>query len=76
MWGQIGTLVTMTGTEASSERGLTLSEAARRLGEDVNTVRRWVRTEQCPVLRDGRKVRIPAAWVDDPQGWLARYANG
>lgn len=76
MWGQIGTLVTMTATGASSERGLTLGEAARRLGEDVNTVRRWVRAEQCPVIRDGRKIRIPAAWVDDPRGWLARSANG
>lgn len=76
MWGQIGTLVTMTGTEATSERGLTPGEAARRLGEDVNTIRRWVRTEQCPMIRDGRKLRIPAAWVDDPSGWLAGLSGG
>lgn len=44
---------------------LTFGETARRLGCDVNVVRRWVRTEQCPVVRDGRRQRIPAAWVDD-----------
>lgn len=52
---------------------LTFGQAASRLGVDVQTVRRWVRTEQCPVVRDGRKVRIPAAWVDDPCGWLDRF---
>ena len=48
---------------------LTFAQTAERLGVDMLTVRQWVRTEQCPVVRDGRKVRIPAAWVDDPQGW-------
>lgn len=43
--------------------GLTFGEAARRLGVDVQTVRRWARTEQCPVIREGRAVRVPAAWV-------------
>jgi hypothetical protein len=36
------------------------------------TIRQWARTEQ--LRRDTRRrggVRIPAAWVDDPQGWLA-----
>jgi excisionase family DNA binding protein len=49
---------------------LTFAEVAQRLGEDVNTIRRNVRAEQIPVVRIGRKVRIPAAWVDDPAGWL------
>lgn len=50
---------------------LTFGQAAARLGVDVNTVRRWVRTEQCPTVRDGRAVRVPAAWVDGliEQGW-------
>jgi len=42
---------------------LTFGQAAQRLGEDVQTIRRWVRNEQCPTVRDGRRVRIPAAWV-------------
>ena len=34
-------------------------------------VPRLVRTEQCPVVLDSRGRRIPAAWVDDPAGWLS-----
>jgi excisionase family DNA binding protein len=52
---------------------LTFAQAAERLGVDVWTIRRWVRTEQCPVVCDGRRVRIPFAWVDDPRGWLDRF---
>jgi excisionase family DNA binding protein len=48
---------------------LTFAEAAQRLGVGVLTIRQWVRTGQCPVVRIGRTVRISAAWVDDPQGW-------
>jgi excisionase family DNA binding protein len=43
---------------------LTFGEVAARFGVDVVQVRRWVRTEQCPTIREGRRVRIPAAWVD------------
>jgi excisionase family DNA binding protein len=53
-------------------QNLTLTQTAERLGVGVPDVRRWVRNEQCPVVREGRKVRIPAEWVEDPQGWLAR----
>ena len=43
---------------------LTVGQAAQRLGVGVLTVRAWVRTEQCPVVRDGRRVRmIPAIWA-------------
>ena len=42
---------------------LTFGETARRLGEDVNTIRRWVKSEQCPVVVVGRARRIPAQWV-------------
>jgi excisionase family DNA binding protein len=49
---------------------LTFVEVAERLGVDINTIRRNVKADQIPVVRRGRKVRIPAAWVDDPQGWL------
>jgi excisionase family DNA binding protein len=52
--------------------GLTFTQTAQRMGVGVHDVRRWVRTEQCPVIREGRKVRIPAAWVDDPEGWAER----
>jgi excisionase family DNA binding protein len=52
---------------------LTLAQTAERLGVHVSDVRRWVRTEQCPVVRDGRMVRIPADWVNDPKGWLGSY---
>lgn len=53
---------------------LTFGQVANRLGVDVHTVRRWVRTEQCPTVRDGRRVRIPAEWADDPKGWAQRWA--
>ena len=50
---------------------LTFGQAAARLGVDVQTVRRWTRTEQAPTVRVGHATRIPAAWVDDliAQGW-------
>jgi len=48
---------------------LTFAEVAERLGVGVNTIRRNVKADQIPVVRHGRKVPIPAAWVDDPQGW-------
>lgn len=50
---------------------LTLGQAAARLGVEVTTVRRWARTEQCPTVREGRSVRIPAAFVDGllAAGW-------
>jgi excisionase family DNA binding protein len=50
---------------------LTFAEVAERLGVDVNTIRRNVEADQIPIVRRGRKVRIHAAWVDDPQGWLS-----
>jgi predicted site-specific integrase-resolvase len=50
---------------------LPFSETAQRLGVDVQTVRRWMRTEQCPIVHDSRgRVRVPAAWVADPKGWM------
>lgn len=49
---------------------LTPAQAAQRLGVHTDDIRRWIKTEQCPVVKDGRKVRIPALWVDDPKGWL------
>ena len=53
----------MSTTPDPMSTALTYGQAATRLGEDVNTIRRWARTEQCPTVRDGRRVRIPAAWV-------------
>jgi excisionase family DNA binding protein len=43
---------------------LTFGQAAARLGIDVTTVRRWVRTEACPTVRVGNARRIPAEFVD------------
>ncbi len=43
---------------------LTFGQAAACLGIDVNTVRRWARSEHCPVIRDGRRRLIPAEWVE------------
>jgi excisionase family DNA binding protein len=60
----------MTTTNTPKSDLLTFAEVARRLGVDVNTIRRNVRADQIPVVRKGSKVRIPAAWVDDPRGWL------
>jgi excisionase family DNA binding protein len=52
-------------------RYLTFAQVAERLGVHPDDVRRWARAEQCPVVLVGRKRRIPKAWVDDPQGWMA-----
>jgi excisionase family DNA binding protein len=50
---------------------LTFAQAADRLNVGVLTVRSWVRTEQCTVVRDGRRVRIPAPCVNGliAKGW-------
>jgi|KBSMisStandDraft_5_1062788.scaffolds.fasta_scaffold254942_2 hypothetical protein len=48
---------------------LTFTQVTECLG--VGDVRRWVRTEQCRIVREGRRVRIPAVWVADPKGWAA-----
>jgi excisionase family DNA binding protein len=50
---------------------LTFGEVAAILGETVETIRRNVRAERIPVVKVGRARRIPRAWVDDPQAWLA-----
>ncbi|MGP4054164.1 helix-turn-helix domain-containing protein [Mycobacterium sp. 4D054] len=53
---------------------LTFAQVAARLGVHPDDVRRWARTEQCPTVRIGRKVRVPAAWADDPKGWCPTAA--
>lgn len=55
--------------------GLTFGQAAARLGVDVQQIRRWVRHEDCPTVRDGRKVRIPADWVAQQLDRLAPTAS-
>ncbi len=57
------TVIASRADQPTTSRGLTFAEVARRLGCDVNQIRRNVRNEQIPVFRDGRPVRIPAAWV-------------
>jgi excisionase family DNA binding protein len=44
---------------------VTYAQAATALNVDVNTIARWVRSETCPVIVDGRRKRIPAAWVTE-----------
>ena len=50
---------------------LTFAAAARLLGVHTDDVMRWARTEQCPTVREGRSVRIPATFVDGllAAGW-------
>ncbi len=50
---------------------LTTGQAAQRLGIGALTVAAWIRQDRCPVIRDGRKVRIPASWVEEllANGW-------
>jgi Helix-turn-helix domain len=63
---------TTTNPDPDTGQLLTFSETAQRLGVDVQDVRRWVRAEQCPVVRDSRgRVRVPAAWVSDTARWPA-----
>jgi excisionase family DNA binding protein len=52
---QIGTTAMTT-----SPKLLTFAQAAQRLGIGILEIRRMVRAEQIPVVRDGRRVRIPA----------------
>ncbi|MDC8980672.1 helix-turn-helix domain-containing protein [Mycobacterium marinum] len=54
------------------QHALTFGQVAARFGVDVLTVKRWVRTEQCPSIREGRRVRIPAAWVEAQSDVLPR----
>ncbi len=60
-------------TDTSTEHGelLPYAQAAQRLNLGVLDVRRMVRAEQCPTVLDSRgRRRIPAAWIEDSQGWL------
>lgn len=52
---------------------LTVAESARRLGWHPNDVRRCIRNEEIPVIRDGRQVRVLADYVRDPQAWRQRH---
>ena len=54
----------------TDEPTLTVAAVAAKLGVHTDDVRRWIRNEECPVVKVGRKVRVPAAWADDPKGWL------
>lgn len=57
-------------TTTAPAEGFTIAQAARRLGVQAPTVRQWVRTNSIPVTREGRKVRIPAWFVE----WLPTVA--
>jgi hypothetical protein len=54
---------------------LTFRQAAEHLTEStgdvwrVSDIYRGVKAEQIPTVTVGRKRRIPAAWVADPQNW-------
>lgn len=47
----------------AAPRLLTIGQAANELGVYLGDFKRWVRDEQVPLVRDGRKVRVPASWV-------------
>lgn len=49
---------------------MTFSQVAKILGMTVRDIERNVRAQRIPVVRIGRKRRIPDAWVFDPQGWM------
>ena len=53
--------------EAARQRKdlLTFAQTAKRLGVRELTIREWVRTDRCPVIRDSARVRIPAQWVEE-----------
>lgn len=56
-----------------TEPTLTLVQVAQRLGLGALEVRRMLRTEQMPVIQEGRKMRVPKAFVDEliERGWGA-----
>lgn len=51
---------------------LTFAQAATALGVHADDVRRWARTEQCPVVTVGRARRVPAWWVAGELAALSR----
>ncbi|MEB3034562.1 helix-turn-helix domain-containing protein [[Mycobacterium] nativiensis] len=58
-------------TNQASTAPLTPGQAADRLGDGVQTIRGWMRTEQCPVVAVGRARRIPTAWVAEQAALMA-----
>jgi excisionase family DNA binding protein len=42
----------------------TTGETAKALNVDVGTVWWLIKEGRCPVLREGRKVRIPVWWIE------------
>ncbi|MCZ0731866.1 hypothetical protein OY187_27815 [Mycolicibacterium iranicum] len=52
---------------------MSVTQAACALGEHPADLRRAIRNEQIPVVREGRKVRVLTAWVADPAGWRTRH---
>lgn len=55
----------------NTEPTLTLAQVAQRLSMGALEVKRMIRTEQMPVIRQGRKMRVPKAFVDEliERGW-------
>lgn len=52
---------------------VSVAAAARVLGEHVADLRRSIRNEQVPVIRQGRQVRVLAEWAADPAAWRVRH---
>jgi excisionase family DNA binding protein len=48
---------------------LTFAQVAAIVDETTQTVQRWARTEEMPVVHAGRKRRVPRAWVDKTGLW-------
>lgn len=64
----------MTTDQQTDTTTLTFGQVAERLGVGVTTVRSWARTEQMPVIRDGRRKRVPASFCAEleARGWTTR----
>lgn len=58
---------------ASQVETITITETARRLNWHPDDVRRCIRNEEIPVIREGRKIRVLSDWVRDPKAWQERH---
>lgn len=52
---------------------MSVANAAKALGEHPTDLRRSIRAEQVPVIRQGNQVRVLADWVRDPAAWRAAH---
>lgn len=68
----------MTSAEPMSEAALTMDSmtvtaAAKLLGEHPADLRRSIRAGEVPTVTVGRQVRVLSEWARDPAGWRKRH---